>query len=123
VGRVVVETVHLKVYGVRSRLHGVVSHYFEDRDRSLVGCVFAIWPSATFTVALASTSSGRIGEKVSESKEEHRMDAAKLRPDLSTRLAQADADDVLDVVLELDPQAEPDAPAPQSRREQIALRK
>jgi hypothetical protein len=51
------------------------------------------------------------------------MDAAKLRPDLSTRLAQAEADDVLDVVLELDPQTEPDAPAPQSRREQIALRK
>jgi hypothetical protein len=51
------------------------------------------------------------------------MDAAKLKPDLSTRLAQADADDVLDVVLELDPQTELAAAAPQSRSEQIALRK
>jgi hypothetical protein len=51
------------------------------------------------------------------------MDAAKLNPDLATRLAQADAHDVLDVVLELDPQSEPPAAAPQSRSEQIALRK
>jgi hypothetical protein len=51
------------------------------------------------------------------------MDAAKLTPELTTRLAQADADDVLDVVVELDPQTEPAAATPQSRREQIALRK
>ena len=51
------------------------------------------------------------------------MDAAKLNPDLATRLAQADAHDVVDVVLELDPQSEPPAAAPQSRSEQIALRK
>ena len=51
------------------------------------------------------------------------MDAAKLNPELATRLAQADAHDVLDVVVELDPQSEPPAAAPQSRSEQIALRK
>lgn len=51
------------------------------------------------------------------------MDAAKLTPDLATRLAQADADDVLEVILELGPQSEPPAAAPQSREEQIALRK
>jgi hypothetical protein len=60
---------------------------------------------------------------VSELKEGHRMDAAKLTPDLATRLAQADADDVLGVVLELDPHSELPTAAPQSREEQIALRK
>jgi len=51
------------------------------------------------------------------------MDAAKLRSELSTRLAQADADDVLDVVLELNPQAESAAATPRSRSEEIAFRK
>lgn len=51
------------------------------------------------------------------------MDATKLKPDLTARLAQADADEVLDVVLELDPQTELADAAPQSRSEQIALRK
>lgn len=49
------------------------------------------------------------------------MDAAKLKPDLTTRLAQAAAEDVLDVVVEMD--AQPAAAAPQSRSEQITLRK
>jgi hypothetical protein len=49
------------------------------------------------------------------------MDAAKLKPDLTTRLAQAAAEDVLDVVVEMD--AQPAATAPQSRSEQITLRK
>jgi hypothetical protein len=61
--------------------------------------------------------------RVSESKEGHRMDAAKLTPDLAAQLAQADADDVLEVILELEPKSEPPAAAPQSREEQIALRK
>jgi hypothetical protein len=51
------------------------------------------------------------------------MDAAKLKPDLTTRLAQAAAEDVLDVVVEMDAQTEPAAAAPQSRSEQITLRK
>lgn len=51
------------------------------------------------------------------------MDAAKLTPDLTTRLTQSSADDVLEIVLELYPQAGPAAAAPQSRSEQIALRK
>ena len=51
------------------------------------------------------------------------MDAAKLTPDLTTRLTQAAADDVLDVVLELHPQPGPAAAAPQSRSERIAVRK
>jgi hypothetical protein len=61
--------------------------------------------------------------RVSDSQEVHRMDAAKLKPDLAAQVAQAASDDVLDVVVELDPQAGPDAAAPQSRSEQIALRK
>ena len=60
---------------------------------------------------------------VSELKEGHRMDTAKLKPDLATQIAQADEHEVLDVVVELDPQSEPPAAAPQSRSEQIALRK
>ena len=52
------------------------------------------------------------------------MDAAKLTPHLSTRLTNAAADDILDVVLELDFQTTESAVGAQrSRSEQIALRK
>ncbi len=51
------------------------------------------------------------------------MNTSKLTPDLTNRLTQAAVDDVLDIVLELDPKPEPEVATPQSRSEQIALRK
>jgi len=51
------------------------------------------------------------------------MKAAKLQPNLKAQLTEAAATEVLDVVLELRSQAEPAAGAPQSRSEQIALRR
>jgi len=52
------------------------------------------------------------------------MDAAKLTPHLTTRLTDAADDDILDVVLELDPKSTESAVgAQQSRSEEIALRK
>jgi len=51
------------------------------------------------------------------------MEMAKLTPDLTTQLTQAAGDDVLDVVVELDPRTGPATATPQSRSEQIALRK
>src|SRR5215204_3560718 len=50
------------------------------------------------------------------------MEMAKLTPDLTTQLTQAAGDDVLDVVVELDPRTGPATATPQSRSEQIALR-
>jgi hypothetical protein len=60
---------------------------------------------------------------MAEPQEQYRMKAAKLKPDLKVQLTEAAATEVLDVVLELRSQAEPVAAAPQSRSEQIALRK
>jgi hypothetical protein len=60
---------------------------------------------------------------MAEPQEQYRMKAAKLKPDLKVQLTEATTTEVLDVVLELRSQAEPVAAAPQSRSEQIALRK
>jgi hypothetical protein len=60
---------------------------------------------------------------MAEPQEQYRMKAAKLKPDLKDQLTQAAPTEVLDVVLELGLPAEPVDGAPQSRSEQIALRK